>query len=146
MTTRGEDGSLTVWMLGLCVAVLFLGGVSLDLWRAFEARRSLAGAVDAAAVAGASAIDEAVFRASGGVQLDPPRAVAAACELLTATATSTTGCDGIAATVEAVTVTASQEVQLTLLRVLLPDERPLRVEVSATVEPRLTVPAPVPAA
>ena len=35
-----------------------LGGISVDLWRSFSARRALASGADAAALAGASAIDE----------------------------------------------------------------------------------------
>ncbi|MGH9030897.1 MAG: pilus assembly protein TadG-related protein, partial [Acidimicrobiia bacterium] len=49
---------MTVWMLGLCLMLLLLGGISLDLWRAFSERRALASAADAAAIAGASALDE----------------------------------------------------------------------------------------
>jgi Flp pilus assembly protein TadG len=58
-------------MLGLCVMMLLLGGLSLDLWRAFSERRSLASAADAAAVAGASAIDIEKFRTTNDVRLDP---------------------------------------------------------------------------
>jgi hypothetical protein len=49
-------------MLGLCLMLFLLGGISLDLWRAFSERRSLA-ATAGAAVAGASALDEAAYRA-----------------------------------------------------------------------------------
>src|SRR5262249_58537400 len=58
-------------MLGLCLMLLLPGGISLDLWRAFPERRSLAAAADAAAVAGASALDEAAYRGSGAVRLVP---------------------------------------------------------------------------
>src|SRR5262249_61898940 len=58
-------------MLGLCLMLLLLGGISLALWRAFSERRSLAAAADAAAVAGASALDEAAYRGSGAVRLVP---------------------------------------------------------------------------
>src|SRR5262249_60080887 len=68
---RGESGTTTLWMLGLCLMLFLLGGVSLDLWRAFSERRSLAAAADAAAVAGASALDEAAYRSSGAVRLVP---------------------------------------------------------------------------
>ena len=37
-----DRGSITLWTLGLTVMVLFLGGISLDLWRAFEVRQDLA--------------------------------------------------------------------------------------------------------
>jgi hypothetical protein len=62
---------VTLWVLGLCLMMFLLGGISLDLWRAFSERRGLASIADAAAVAGASAIDEDLYRASSVVQLDP---------------------------------------------------------------------------
>jgi Flp pilus assembly protein TadG len=67
----GEAGTLTIWMLGLCLMLLLLGGISLDLWRAFSERRALAAAADSAAIAGASALDEPAYRAAGSVQLVP---------------------------------------------------------------------------
>ncbi len=55
--------------------MLFLvGGISLDLWHAFSERRSLAAAADAAAVAGATVLDTAAYRAGGFVQLLPAEA------------------------------------------------------------------------
>ena len=51
-----------------------LGGISVDLWRSFSARRALAAGADAAALAGASAIDEARYRASGALSLLPATA------------------------------------------------------------------------
>jgi Flp pilus assembly protein TadG len=67
----GEAGTLTIWMLGLCLMLLLLGGISLDLWRAFSERRALAAAADAAAIAGASALDEPAYRDAGTVRLVP---------------------------------------------------------------------------
>jgi Flp pilus assembly protein TadG len=57
-----ERGWMTLWFLGLCVMLLFVGGLSLDLWHAFSERRSLAAAADAGARAGASMIDEQACR------------------------------------------------------------------------------------
>ena len=133
----GERGSVTLWLLGWCVAVIFLGGLSLDLWRAFAERRALAGAVDAAAVAGASALDEAAFRADGTVRLNPPAAEAAARAAMRAR-TDLPALTGFAAeaTTEAVRVSADGTVDLTLLRVLSPDTGPLRLRVHAVVEPQ----------
>ena len=71
MSRNGESGTITLWLLGVCLLLFALGGISLDLWRGFSARRSLATAADAAALAGASAIDEEAYRRSGVVQLDP---------------------------------------------------------------------------
>ena len=70
-TPRRESGTVTLWLLGVCMLLFALGGISVDLWRGFSARRSLSNAADAAALAGASAIDEDAYRRSGAVQLDP---------------------------------------------------------------------------
>jgi hypothetical protein len=75
---RGERGSLTIWLLGLSVTVLFLGGLSLDLWRVFNVRRDLAGLADAAAIAGAGALDESAWRQREELLLDPREASATA--------------------------------------------------------------------
>jgi Flp pilus assembly protein TadG len=61
---------MTIWMLGLSVAVMFLGGLSVDLWRVIELRRSLAATADAMADAGANGLDEAELR-RGATRLDP---------------------------------------------------------------------------
>ncbi len=73
---RGECGTITLWILGLCLMLFALGGISLDLWRAFSDRRSLASAADAAAVVGGTALDVDAYRHDGVVQLDPALAKA----------------------------------------------------------------------
>jgi Flp pilus assembly protein TadG len=76
MTGRGrsdERGTVTLWVLGLCIALLVLAGFALDLWRAVAARRELSARADAAATAGANGLDLAALRA-GRVRLDPARA------------------------------------------------------------------------
>ncbi|MEW6474319.1 MAG: pilus assembly protein TadG-related protein [Actinomycetota bacterium] len=137
---RGRDaevGSVTIWVLGMCLMMLFVGGIALDLWRAFSERRALSGVVDAAAVAGASGIDTDRFRASGEVRLDPSRSEALAWDNLRTQEDTRSLVD---ATVEAnpqdVTVTAVGRVDFTLLRIFLSGEEPLRVTVRATAEPR----------
>ena len=74
---REERGTITLWVLGLCMALMFLGGLSLDLWRAVADRRQLSSMADTAATAAANGIDEAALRA-GTVRLDPERARAIA--------------------------------------------------------------------
>lgn len=74
---RSEAGFLTIWLLGLCLLLLFVGGVSADLWHVFAERQALAGIADAAALAGASGIDPNEARA-GVILLDPARATALA--------------------------------------------------------------------
>ena len=68
-----ERGTITLWVLGLCIALMFLGGLSLDLWRAVAVRRELSSMADTAATAGANGVDEGALRA-GTLQLDPDRA------------------------------------------------------------------------
>jgi Flp pilus assembly protein TadG len=135
-----ETGSLTLWLLGLCVILLFLGGLSLDLWRAFSERRALSASVDAAAVAGASGIDEQALRAGGAVRLDPAaarrraRASLADGSYTPSEATVTIAGDG-----SSVTVRAADSIDLTLLRVLLADEA-LEIAASATSSPEVGTP------
>lgn len=71
---------MTLFGLGLSVMLLFVGGFSLDLWRAHSERRSLAELADAAAAAGANGIDTSVYRDSGELVLDPLLAEALAWE------------------------------------------------------------------
>jgi len=135
-TDAPESGFVTVWILGLCVMLLFLGGMSLDLWRAFSERRAIAEMADAAATAGASGIDEQTYRTSGQVVLDPGRAEQLARDNL-ATQSDTrsfTGAD-VEATTRQVTVRAHGLVHFTLLRVFMAD-RPFEVSVTAVAEPR----------
>jgi hypothetical protein len=130
-----EEGSMTIWMLGLCVMLLFLGGISLDLWRAFAERRALAERVDSAAVAGGSGIDESAFRASSVVQLDPARADSLAwANLNDQPADPALLSQDVSASTRTVTVTATGQVHFTLLGVLLAG-KPFIISVSATVQP-----------
>ena len=134
---RDERGFISIWMLGLGIVVLFLGGLSLDLWRAYSVRRTVAEMVDGAADAGASGLDEASFRQPGQpVRLDPARAEALARDALAADPAST-GLDRVevSAVPQQVTVRASALVHLSLLRVLMADH-PLRVVVTGHGEPR----------
>lgn len=130
-----EGGSVVLWLLGLCVVLLFVGGLSLDLWRAFTERRALAVAVDAAAVAGASGIDVTAFRTTGTVVLDPSAAEALAAANLAAQSGlgAMTGVT-VSAVPAAITVEATGAVELTLTKVLL-DAAPLTIRVTATAEP-----------
>lgn len=139
-TPEEDQGSVTLWLLGLCVAILFLGGLSLDLWRAFNERRLVAGIVDAAAIAGASGLDEAWLRATGEVRLDPVSAEGRAYANLAGHSTAVAATVTVTADGSAITVTGSREVPLTLLGVLLPDQGPLTFEVSATSRPQRGLP------
>lgn len=130
-----EGGTITLWMLGLSIVLLFLGGLSIDLWRAFTERRDLASAVDAAAAAGTSALDESAFREDSTVALDLPQAFAQACRHLLDTTSPLEGCAGIRVSRDLVEVTASRDVPFALVKVLLPNEPPLRIAVTARAQP-----------
>jgi Flp pilus assembly protein TadG len=132
-----QQGQVTVWMLGLAVMLLFLGGLSLDLWRAFTERQALANAVEAAAIAGGSGIDEARFRTTGTLALAPQRAEQlAVVNLRSQPVFPRLDAAQVNATDAQVEVVATTTVQFTLLRVLLPSDRPFTVQVRAVSVPR----------
>lgn len=133
MSTAGDEhGTVTVWVLGLCVAVLFLGGLGLDLWRAVAVRRELAADADAAAVAGANALDEDSLR-SGVTVVDPERARAYAFAVL---ARNSREYDAVRVTVDgdAVTVMLQDEVAFSLLSIFETGE-PFTVRAFASARP-----------
>lgn len=133
MRTRGSQGTVTLWVLGICLMLFALGGISLDLWRAFSDRRSLAAAADAAALAGASAVDEAQYRASGAVTLDPALAEARArAHIARQLDRDTLRAVSVHADDEAVTVVVHGQVGFTLLGLLQPGAFDVRVTATAT--------------
>jgi Flp pilus assembly protein TadG len=133
---RRESGTITLWMLGLCLMLFLLGGISLDLWRAFSERRALAATADAAAVAGASALDEAAYRSSGAVRLAPAdaqrRARASLAEQLDRRALRDAR---IEATEDTVMVTVGGSVDFSLLQIVAPGDR-FAITVHATARPQ----------
>jgi len=130
---RDERGSVTLWILGLCMVVLAVGGISLDLWRAFSGFRELATVADAAAIAGASGVDTDQFRLDGTVQLEPGTAAA-----LAATVLAEEGIDPadylVTPSTADITVEVSGDIPFILLRMLVPDEG-IRLTASATSRP-----------
>jgi hypothetical protein len=134
---RSERGTITLWVLGLCLSVLFLGGLSLDLWRGIAVRRELQAMADASAIAGADGLDEQSLRA-GGATLDPARARRLATETLAAQS-GADRVDDVSIDVDAATnrvvVRLRGEVPTSLLSIFLGDER-FEVAVRASAEPR----------
>jgi Flp pilus assembly protein TadG len=121
--TRRESGTITIWILGLCLMLFLLGGVSLDLWRAFSERRALAAAADAAAIAGASALDEAAYRESGAVRLVPGDAERRAAGSLAGQMDRRALRDSrVRATEELVVVEVTGNVDFSLLQLLSPGD------------------------
>lgn len=134
-----DRGSITLWVLGLTVMVLFMGGISLDLWRAFEVREDLAAMADSAANAGASQVDAATYRDTGTLQLDGPAAAAAANANLDSQQDSgKITIRTINASGPVLTVRLEGEVGFTLLRVFLgAGSVPVRATGSAEAIPAL---------
>lgn len=115
-----DRGSITLWILGLTIMVLFLAGISLDLWRAFEVREDLAAMADSAANAGASQVDGATYRDTGMLELDASAAIAVANSSLDAQQDSGRITNRTIRTSGAVlTVRLDGEVGFTLLRIFL---------------------------
>ena len=133
---RRQSGTITLWMLGLCLMLFLLGGISLDLWRAFSERRSLAASADAAAVAGASALDEAAYRSTGAVRLVPAdaqrRARASLADQLDRRALRDAR---IEATDDEVMVTVGGSVDFSLLQIVAPGDE-FAITVHATARPQ----------
>ncbi len=130
-----ERGTVTLWVLGLCVCVFFLGGMSLDLWRGITVRRELQSMADAAAIAGADGVSEASLR-SGGADLDPALVRQLAYDNLDQQSGAAT-LDAVAVTVAGnqVEVRLEAHVRMSLLGVFAGDRR-LDVAVHASAEPR----------
>jgi Flp pilus assembly protein TadG len=130
-----ERGTVTIWLLGVCVMLFSLGGISVDLWRSFSARRALAAGADAAALAGASAIDEETYRGTGIVRLVPVvaerRARASLARQLDQVALRTAD---VRASDQSVTVVVHGRVGFTLLGLI--GHGDFEVEVAATAIPR----------
>ena len=135
--SRFQRGTITLWLLGLGMMLLPLGGLGLDLGRAFSTRRSLGAAADAAALAGSGALDVAAYRADGTVRLDPTLAEARARQSV-ADQLDDGAIRAVRVRVEdqSVTVEVEGEVDLTLLR-LVRGAEPFTVTASATARPHL---------
>ena len=130
-----ERGTITLWVLGLCIALMFLGGLSLDLWRAVGDRRRLSDMADSAATAGANGLDETALR-SGAVHLDAGRARAIAVATL-GDYPEAARLDGADVDVEGerVTVRLRDHVDFSLLGIFL-GGRHFEIAVHASAEPQ----------
>lgn len=141
----GEDGTITLWLLGLSLLLLVLGGFAVDLWLVLEERRALAGAAETAVIAGSSGLDLVSLRAAAepedgaSLRLDPQVATALAVDALEAQAEthSMTGYD-VDVDTDQIVVTVRGEVPFRFFR-LLPGEvgDSFELEVSAVAEPRV---------
>jgi hypothetical protein len=132
-----EHGTITLWVLGLCLCVMMLGGMSLDLWRGITMRRELQSMADAAAIAGADGLDQQSLR-NGGAALDPTLVRELAQQNLAAQSDARAVDDAdiaIAGDGATVVVDVRGHVDLSLLG-LLGGHRRLDVSVHASAQPR----------
>lgn len=136
---RCDRGSITVWALGMVLIVMFLGAISFDLWSGFATRRDYAGAVDQAAQAGANALNQDHFRATGERKLDPDRAERLASENLATHGLANVTGVLIDATADEVVVEVTGAVDVGLLRIFGGGD-PLVVHVRAVGQPREATP------
>lgn len=129
-----EQGSITIWALGLSMLLFGTGFLALDLWSAFATRSELAAIADSAAIAGGSAIDETAWR-NGTLQLQPDEAAHRA---ETAARTHPRWTDDMTFTIEATTsdieVTITQTVPFRFLAALVGDQA-ANIAISAQVAP-----------
>jgi hypothetical protein len=129
-----EAGTVTIFVLGLCIAVLFLGGLGVDLWRAVAVRRELSSIADAAATAGANAVVESELRA-GRVVLDRARARSLAIDAIRAHRGVANVDDARVDVGDEVSVTLRDDVPFSLLGIFLAGDE-FVVQVRASAEPR----------
>lgn len=125
---RHDRGQATVFVLGMVLVVFAISGLAVDGTKAFLMRRTLQGAADAAALAGAGELDRSLLYTSGGrrLRLDPASARHAAIKFL-----DLRGLPGDAEvqTSEArVIVTLRSEVTTSFLRLIGVSRLPVAVE------------------
>ena len=107
---RADDGRATAFVVVLTTGILALAGLTLDGGLALSAKVKANGQAEAAARAGAQAIDLSAYRSTSTLQLVPVQAVAdAQSYLATVGASGTVSVSGDTVTV---TITASQNTQL----------------------------------
>jgi len=131
-----ERGQAAILLLGaLFIGLAFLG-LAVDGARMFTARRDLQNVADSAALAGASAIDEGAYRASGGtvVRLDRAGARAAAERVVWAARLPASTRVDVRVEPERVEVHLARPVDTTILRVVGLTAQ--QIGASATASPR----------
>ena len=132
---RDQRGTITLWVLGLTVAVLFLSGLGVDLWHAIAARREVSLMADTAATAGANGLDESALR-GGRLQLNDHRVRAlVAAQLAQYPGSARLVGEDVSTDGARVTVVLRERVRFSLLGIFMPGQE-FTVQASATAEPR----------
>jgi len=131
---RDQRGTITIWVLGLTVAVLFLGGLGVDLWHAIAVRREVSLMADTAATAGANGLDESALR-GGRLQLDADRVrTLVAAQLAEYPSAAHLAGEVVSIDGDRVTVVLQERVRFSLLGIFMPG-RHFTVQATATAEP-----------
>lgn len=107
---RADEGRVTAFVVVLTIGILALAGLTLDGGLALAAKVKANGQAEAAARAGAQAIDLAAYRNTGTLTLVPDQAVADARSYLAAVGAS--GTVTVSGDTVTVIVTTSQRTQL----------------------------------
>lgn len=140
---RSQAGSVTIWGIGLTLVIAAFAGIVIDTWRVFAERQDLSGMADAAAIAGATAVDINQLDLTGAVVLDQASAEIRALEYLQHQDgwSDDIGYSIVAAndgsTIE---VALDKDVDFTLLGPLLPGEEPFHVSVTSLASPNVVGP------
>ena len=134
--SRDERGQASALLVGVLLLGLLFVGFAVDGARLFTARRDLQNVADSAALAGASSIDERVFRRTGGadVRLDPNAARQAVAEVLQASAVPASTQVDVEVTADRVVVRIARPVHLQFLA--LAGVGPQRIGAHASAAPR----------
>jgi uncharacterized membrane protein len=133
---RGAAGQASVVIVGALLVSLAFAGLAVDGARLFTARRDLQNLADSAALAGASAIDEGHFRATGGaeVRLDPGIARASVDRVLAASGLPIAATVDVTVETDRVFVRIARPVGMTFLRIV--GTREQQIGASATASPQ----------
>jgi hypothetical protein len=107
---RADEGRVTAFVVVLTVGILALAGLTLDGGLALAAKVQANGQAQAAARAGAQAIDLTAYRTTGTLQLVPAQAVADAQSYLAGVGAS--GTVTVSGDTVTVTITATEHTQL----------------------------------
>jgi hypothetical protein len=131
---RDQHGMITLWILGLTISVMFLGGLGLDLWHAIAVRREVSVMADAAATSGANGLDESALR-GGRLRLDDVRTrQLVSAELAEYPRASRLVFEQVTVVGARVNVTLREHVHFTLLGIFM-GRGQFTVQASATAEP-----------
>lgn len=134
-----DRGSTMLPVVLLVFLLLSAGGLGFDLYRLIVTRQTVVGIVDAAAIAGATAIDEERYFATEGEELalDPQLARERVDQSVASQEVQLVSVDvEVSPDGEQITVAGAAEMDFALLRLLLPTLDTAQIEAQATSTPQ----------